>query len=461
MAIVFGFYAVIFVMLVLRIVIPTPLVSVTENRKLKEFPELSLESVFFGKFTQEFDDYFADTFPFRDPLIQADDYVSYIHKIPIAGVDTFVVMDENEMPEDDVFGESDTNSVSFSDDEDSGDLNEQMSSNTSDFDFDAAAQPDEDYESQIPELPEEDMEAKGRYLMTDTAIYQEVTLAPKTYTAWAEGLNRLQEALPDQRILVMSPPTSYSFYAQEKYYSPETDQKQGTADFFSLLDDRLIAVDVIPILERHRDEYIYFRTDHHWAARGGYWSYVEFCKSLSIQPINIEDMQYNIYDKDFLGAYYKTLKETAKAKIVKRTPDFIEYFVPPYDVTVMMYGNTSMSKGREVPLYDLDVSKITSNYYRVYLGGDYPCLKLTSAVGNGKSILVLKDSYGNAFIPFLTASYETVYVADFRDYNSGSKPKLKLEELIARIQVDDVLCLMGFKNANRSVRVNGYLRALP
>lgn len=455
-----AFFAFILVSLVLRIVLPTSEFSYAENRKLAEMPEASLDSILFGEYTQQFDDYFADTFPLRDTFMRADSYVSYMYKIPLVGVDTFIVMEDNEMQM-----ELDDENVYFEDDyeedtveetipataqlPDNINIGEQMKS-------DGIPTPEP-----IPELPEQEMLAKGKYLMTDTAIYQQIYLNSDAYTNWAEGIKRLQEELPERRVMVMSPPGSFAFYAQDQYCSSETDQISGVQGFYSKFDNGVLCIDMIPQLMLHRDEYIYFRTDHHWTGLGAYYAYVAFCDAISLTPQDITLMEKREYEKDFLGSYYKTLKKTAKAKIIMNSPDRVEYFVPPYECEVLMYKYAMKRKGTQVPMFDMDIPSASTNYYRVFLGGDYPCLKLTSNIKNGKSILVLKDSYGNAFIPYLTANYETVYVIDFRDFNTKDRPKLKIKDFIEEHDIEDVLCVMYFGYANNSSRVKWFLRILP
>ena len=459
-----AFFAIILVTLVLRVVLPTPEFSYAENRKLAEPPKANLNSILFGGYTQEFDDYFADTFPLRDTFMRGDNYVSYMYKIPLVGVDTFVVMDDNEMQM-----ELDDEEVYYEENYEENTVEEPipvtaqaLDSIGSEEQYDSATtQTPRPTPEPIPELPEEEMQAKGKYLMTDTAIYQQIYLNPDAYTDWAAGISRLQDELPNNRIMVMAPPSSFTFYAQEQYHTQETDQIFGVKDFYSKFDNGVICIDMIPELMLHRDEYIYFRTDHHWTGLGAYYAYVAFCDTLSIAPQDINVMLKRHYEKDFLGSYYKTLKKTAKAKIIKNSPDRVDYYIPPYECEVLMYKYAMKNKGTQVPMFDMDIPSATTNYYRVFLGGDYPCLKLTSSNKNGKSILVVKDSYGNAFIPYLTANYETVYVIDFRDFNTKDRPRLKIKDFIEEHDIEDVLCVMYFGYANSGNRVDWFLRILP
>ena len=76
-----------------------------------------------------------------------------------------------------------------------------------------------------------------------------------------------------------------------------------------------------------------------------------------------------------------------------------------------------------------------------FLSGDHPLTQVISSCGTRKTCLVLKDSYGNAFIPFLTSHYTEILVIDPREFNQDGKPALNLRDFAADHQVDDVLIL--------------------
>jgi hypothetical protein len=281
------------------------------------------------------------------------------------------------------------------------------------------------------------------------------------YTKWANGVNALADALPaGTRLAVMTPPNSYALYAPEQYYDPDCDQEQGINDVYALLADSIYKINPYPYLQEHMDEYIYFRTDHHWTARGAYCGYTAFCDTLQLLPQPLDGMEKRVYEKDFLGSYYKELKNNAKAKLIRNLPDYIEYFVPPAQCQLTMYTNTNMKSGEDIPMFDMDLPSGTTNYYRIFLGGDYPSIKIETDTMNGKSIMILKDSYANSFAPFLTANYQTIYIVDFRDFNSSDKPSFNVTKFVKDNNVNDVLLLLNFDFVNSSSYVKWYLKSL-
>ena len=77
----------------------------------------------------------------------------------------------------------------------------------------------------------------------------------------------------------------------------------------------------------------------------------------------------------------------------------------------------------------------SKNKYGIFLFGDVPLGKITTGTGNGRRIAVIKDSYANAFIPYLASHYEEIYVIDPREFH------LPLHDFLRDQGVQEVLVL--------------------
>ncbi len=175
-------------------------------------------------------------------------------------------------------------------------------------------------------------------------------------------------------------------------------------------------IDVREVLKEHSDEYIYYRTDHHWTTYGAYLAYLEYAKERDLTAFNIED--YTAVSTDgFFGTNF------SKCKYFAAVPDVLTY----YDI-----DNKMLLDDQELSLYD--TAKLTTvDKYATFLHGNYGFITVN---GDGEgSVLVVKDSYANSFIPFLTASYEQIDVIDFRIYNNS------VSQLMDQNNYDDVLIL--------------------
>jgi hypothetical protein len=109
----------------------------------------------------------------------------------------------------------------------------------------------------------------------------------------------------------------------------------------------------------------------------------------------------------------------------------------------------------------LDLNPEETNCYLIFFGGDYPGIKITTDTKNGKSIVILKDSYANSLTPFLTVNYQYIYMVDFRKYNILGKPDFNLTKFVKDNNINDVLLLLSFDLANDPTYAEWYLACLP
>lgn len=177
------------------------------------------------------------------------------------------------------------------------------------------------------------------------------------------------------------------------------------------------------VLSAHEDEYIYYRTDHHWTSLGAYYAYRE----LSENPVNISDLNCHTVD-----GFYGTLYAKYKGLLVK--PDVITF----YDIPVNSYVTDDTTRDG---LYDLDKLNVFDKY-GMFMWGNFGKCEIETKTGNGKNAVVFKDSYANCLIPFLTFDYEKITIIDLRYY---SEP---VSELINNNQEADVIFINNFDFLN-------------
>lgn len=160
-------------------------------------------------------------------------------------------------------------------------------------------------------------------------------------------------------------------------------------------------------LKEHKNEYIYYRTDHHWTTLGAYYGYLQFCKEQGLTPVDINSLTAHNVD-NFYGTY------DSKYKGIGIKPDTITYYQRP--IEKMVIGNEEKSG-----LYDLEKTKVRDKY-AMFLHGNNPISIIYSKENEqnqGKKLLLLKDSYGNSMIPYLTYNYQEIYVVDLRYYSDS------------------------------------------
>lgn len=178
-------------------------------------------------------------------------------------------------------------------------------------------------------------------------------------------------------------------------------------------------IDVADSLRAHREEYIYYGTDHHWTTRGAYYGYLVWAEATGVTPVSY-DVQ--IVSTDFLGTLHSKTNLMVK-------PDTIEAYLP----VVLRETQDGASDGRAMQVY-YDFSEEsrdslyeekyldTKNKYGYFLDDNHPFIRIETGAQSpdaaGKKLLVIKDSYANCLIPFLTEHYETIYVLDLRYYRA-------------------------------------------
>ncbi len=175
--------------------------------------------------------------------------------------------------------------------------------------------------------------------------------------------------------------------------------------------DKVTGIEIYNTLKKHNDEYLYFRTDHHWTQQGAYYAYKSYCKLKGFKAEKLSDLPSYTFTP-FLGTYYNELQLPEMAA----NPDTV-YAYAPKSTNDMLYDDGS---GNLIPwkvIQDVSTWNEGSGYY-CFVAGDKPYAEIDNPeIEDGTSCVVIKESYGNCFIPFLVDHYDKVYYMDFRYTN--------------------------------------------
>ena len=223
-------------------------------------------------------------------------------------------------------------------------------------------------------------------------------------------------------VYAMAIPLSSGITLPDELFSdiPGSDQAQAEKDILAGMGQNVKTIPLHDVMMSHRTEYIYFRTDHHWTALGAYYAYVQFCTAKGITPHNLSDYEVSQFP-GFLGSFYN---DGGKPDAMKNDPDTVNAYHPVSATASMKYGdneNSTLTGGQVI----FDESTASASLkYGTFIMGDNPFTVIENPeVSNGESCIVVKESFGNAFVPFLVDHYQTVYVVDYR-YYSGSVTQL-------------------------------------
>ena len=338
--------------------------SLKENRPLAEMPEFSLESLFEGQFTSQYETFLSDNVGLR----------SYFTALG-SGIE-----------------------------------------NTFGFTIEA--------QGQIVNLP------SGSTLALHGGKIMEVFRQNDTVrNMYISTLNEYAKIKPENtNMYVMLVPTQIEF-DQSKYAELSDSQQYTITEIYNSLSG-ITPVNVYDSLKEHRDEYVYFRTDHHWTQRGAYLGYEAIAKAVGFEAVPLSDMGYN-KRSNFLGYLYNQ----ANVPGYSQYADDIEYFLPGenYDVAASLIENGEFVEyTAKIISPPAEGAPVT---YGIFMGGDHAFAKINTNIKNGRTALVIKDSYANALVPFLTNHYENLIVIDPRNYYGT------VTQLFSEYQIDDVFVI--------------------
>ena len=246
----------------------------------------------------------------------------------------------------------------------------------------------------------------------DGAAYSIYYFAQGAVERYAQVINTAAERLKGktQVYSILVPNNSGALLEEDELAGlGGSDQRQAIKYFYSLYDDEVISVDIYDALRDHRDEYLYFRADHHWTQLGAYYAYKEYCKAAGLFPADIKHDWERVVYEPFLGSFYTQLGRADMAA----NPDYVEAWIPPStnDCTIWQKDGTE-SKGKVI----LDTTTWNVNAKNLcFIQGDNSLTLIENPIlENGRKCLVVKESFGDPFAALLVENYETIWVIDFR-----------------------------------------------
>lgn len=367
----------------------TATISSAENRKLEEKPELTWGSFLSGHYFESYDSYFADHFVFREPFVDLSKHLKNYTGLKGNTVGEIVVS-KGENTYDGI----DAVNVEFEDEDPTTVL------------F---------------------LEDRALTLYTFDAVKAE---------RYVDAFNTLAARMPQNvRMTSMLVPDQIQFMDDPRLKDLADSQADTMTYLKGRLNPRIALVDLMPTFEAQKDAYLFFRTDHHWTALGAYYAYSTFMESQGETPIPLDD-----YTATNVEGYLGTrvpLNDGLKAH-----PDTLTYYkYKGYDDFKFSIFKEGVYK--ETALINTWYLKGESKY-AVFMGSDHPLAKIETSNPNGKTLLVIKDSYANAFVPFLAPHYSTVYVIDPR------YATLDIYDFIQENAIEDVLFLNSIHATNRN-----------
>ncbi len=191
------------------------------------------------------------------------------------------------------------------------------------------------------------------------------------------------------------------------------------------------SADLLTTLKAHKEEYIYYRTDHHWTSLGAYYGYTALSETLGFTPASLSSFDIKTVSDAFCGTAYSS------SGFFWVSPDSMQTFLDsPQELRVLRYDTDDPVSG---VLYDETMLQ-TKDKYRFYLGGNTPLAVIETGNTDLPSLLIVRDSYTDCLVPFLLAHYSQIHLIDLRYYRES------ISEYVESNGIDSVLVLYSLEN---------------
>lgn len=388
---------VVVVLAVVLLLAPRSTISYEENRVLAEKPKFSLTSLLDGSYTSGWSEYYNDTVPFRSKLkktisammqwtgVQSEEDTVFFGNVSQVKKKTTTPVATTESVETTVAvaaGSDETNTEPA--------VTTTVVTTTED--------PNDEPAAEI-----------GEGIILDhkraVCVYGGSFSVGQDY---AETLNVYQQDLgSDVQVYSLVAPTAVSYYLPEEYANYTASETENIDNINSYLNG-VKPVDVYNALKPHTAEAIYARTDHHWLPLGAYYAAEAFAKVADVPFASLSDYD-TATKKDYVGSMY-TYTESA---VLLDNPEEFTYYIPKNKYKTTYYSTSFTDPTEGDLLMNLD-GYDNSMYYLVFMGGDDKITHVETDCKNGRTLVIFKDSYGNALVPCLTSSFENIYVCDMR-----------------------------------------------
>lgn len=254
----------------------------------------------------------------------------------------------------------------------------------------------------------------------------------KTINETVKSINTFVKSTKSINTYFMLVPTSIKVYEDKlPDFTSIDDELKYINIMKEKLDKKVYFVPTYEKLNSKKHEYIYYKTDHHWTTTGAYYGYETLGKYMGFTPIKKDYFNIKNLSNNFLGSLY------SKGGFRNIKPDTIQSFVPKNIQNInyeVLYSDTFKTLNS---FYNKDKLN-EKDKYAVFFDSNHPLVKVKTKIDDtikNKKLLVIKDSYANCLVPFLTSHYGEIYMVDLRYYDQN------INELIKSEGIEDTLIL--------------------
>ncbi len=224
----------------------------------------------------------------------------------------------------------------------------------------------------------------------------------------SEFLNRMSDnGIKSSCILVPSKGTVIENHLPN--YAQGYDTSYVADEMSNSLNEKVKLLDLSDTLSEHNEEYIYYRTDHHWTTLGAYYGYIKIADEFDLMKHSSDYYNFSEVSDSFLGSTFDKVQLGGAADSIYSS-DVCDKFIRSIDYD----GDADNQKSFYQPSFLKQKSK-----YDYFLGGNYRQVTINTNANNDKVLLLIKDSYSNSLVPFLAENYSKIIMVDLRYSNDN------------------------------------------
>lgn len=431
-----SFFITLYLGTLLAFIIPLrPTYSETEKRSLQEFPQFTFDALYSGDYFDNITLWFSDTFPLREGMTKVNTALKSlsgfssikIHgdveggdDIPDVPLDVIATVTEESTTEATTTPTTETTSVTSP-------AVVETTGNSSDF--------------TIP--TDMNIQSLGAVLLAGNSAYEYYSFSSSLAPRYINAISNIKDVSGNKsNVYTLVVPTSIDIELNDVIRKDinSSDQKKALDFFNSSFKNTTAVTGIYENLRNHRAEYLYFRTDHHWTALGAFYAYEQFIYTKGIEPVTLENYKVLSFD-GFLGSFYASTEQSHE---LAKTPDTVIAYEPFNNVDFTITQKDGQT-------FKWKVIADATNYaqsmkYTAFIGADQPYSVIENLdKEDGDTCLVIKDSFGNAFIPFLIPHYKTIHIVDPRYY------KGTLSEFSESKKLDDIIFISNISTTRNEV----------
>lgn len=240
-------------------------------------------------------------------------------------------------------------------------------------------------------------------------------------------VNMASKGMGSKNVKVVLIPNKENVLADKmpKYAPVSTDNIKMKEMLWKELKDKNQIVDLTKALQKHKDEYIYYKTDHHWTSLGAKYGYEAMMDAMGEKKLTGEKSK--VVSDDFLGTTYNKIHYAPQKDLITK-----------YDIKTAENVDVVCEDSEEIDQNDslyYEKALKKADKYEYFMGGNFGVLGVHTGCKNGKTLVLLKDSFANCIIPFLSNNYENIIMIDVRYLGSSIFETLEQLEKIDKLVV--------------------------